>query len=87
MYYADSYLGWYTTPVISGQSPPPCSQFTYNKVASNTGILYGGCTPDGDSNIIHIAKLTKNAVVSLMCKFKVINLLLTNFLFICGHKS
>ena len=58
-------LGQYVTPVISGQPPPPCDGFTFNKVTNNSGILYGGDTPDGDSNIVYITKLMNNTVVSL----------------------
>ena len=62
-------LGQYITPVISGQPPPPCNWFTYNKVTNNSGILYGGGTPDGESNIVYITKLTKNTVVSLYTRY------------------
>ena len=62
-------IGRYVTPVISGQPPPPCNSFTFNKVTYNSGILYGGDTPGGDSNIIYITKLTKNTVVSLYTRY------------------
>ena len=62
-------IGRYITPVISGQPPPPCYSFTINKVTNNNGILYGGNTSDGDSNIVYITKLTKNTVVSLYTRY------------------
>ena len=58
-------IGRYITPVISGQPPPPCYSFTFNKVTDNSGILYGGYTSNGASSIVYITKLTKNTVVSL----------------------
>ena len=58
-------IGQYITPVISGQPPPPCHAFTFNKVTNDSGILYGGYTSDGNSNIVYITKLMNNTVVSL----------------------
>ena len=48
--------------------------FTFNKVTNNSGILYGGGTPDlehdgWDSDIVYITKLTKNTVVSLYTRY------------------
>ena len=59
------HIGQYVTPVISGQPPPACSAFTYNAITSNSGVLYGGDTPDGASNAVYISSLTRNTVVSL----------------------
>ena len=58
-------IGQYFAPVISGQPPPPCEGFTFNKFTNNSGILHGGDTSDSDSNIVYITKLTKNTVVSI----------------------
>ena len=68
-YFCFILIGRYITPVISGQPPPPCNSFTFNKVSNNSGILYGGNTPDGASHIVYITKLTKNTVVSLYTRY------------------
>ena len=34
------------TPVVSGDYPPPCDDFTLTALADNTFIMFGGCTPN-----------------------------------------
>ena len=57
------FIGKWSVPIISGQRPPPCSDFTLNKLPHNRGIMFGG---DGNLtwyNDIYIIELTSDTVV------------------------
>ena len=35
------------SPVVSGDCPPPCDDFTLTALTDNTFIMFGGDTPNG----------------------------------------
>ena len=58
------FLGEWTTPTVTGDRPPPINQFSLTPVTNHTAILFGGETPNGDSNIVYIFDFTRTSVVS-----------------------
>ena len=58
-------LGEWITPTVTGDRPPPISDFTLTSVTNNTAVLFGGITTNGFSDDIHIINFTKTSVVSL----------------------
>ena len=60
-----SCVGQWSVPIISGQCPPPCYNFTLNELPHNRGIMFGGYGGGGDTwyNDIYIIKLTKDSTV------------------------
>ena len=59
-------LGEWITPTVTGDRPPPISDFTLTSVTNNTAVLFGGFTTNGFSDDIHIINFTKTSVVSLV---------------------
>ena len=60
------FLGEWITPTVTGDRPPPINQFSLTRVTNNTAILFGGETPNGDSNNVYIFDFTKTSVVSVL---------------------
>ena len=54
------YIGKWSVPIISGQRPPPCEEFTLNKLPHNRGIMFGGYPRNND---VFIIELTNDTVV------------------------
>ena len=54
------------TPVVSGDCPPPCIDFTLIALTDNTFIMFGGYTPNGYTNSLYIGYCTKSVVVSIV---------------------
>ena len=57
--------GHWIVPDISGQTPPPCDDFTLTSLSNNRALLFGGKTPSGRDNTVYIAECTITAVVSI----------------------
>ena len=61
------FLGEWITPTVTGDRPPPISQFTLTSVTNNTAVLFGGSTTNGRvSNNVYIINFTKTSVVSVL---------------------
>ena len=60
------FLGEWITPTVTGDRPPPISQFTLTSVTNNTAVLFGGYTTNGVSNNVYIINFTKTSVVSVL---------------------
>ena len=60
------FLGEWITPTVTGDRPPPISQFTLTSVTKNTAVLFGGYTTNGESNNVYIINFTKTSVVSVL---------------------
>ena len=60
------------SPVVSGDYPPPCDDFTLTTLADNTFIMFGGLIPNGRTNSLYIGHSTKSVIVSIVYyKYKV----------------
>ena len=53
------------SPNVSGDKPPPVSNFTLSKIANEKVLLYGGRTSQGVSSELRIATVLGDSVVSL----------------------
>ena len=60
-----SLSGNWISPIVSGGCPPPCSHFTLTSLTDDTFAMFGGMTPDGDTNTLYIGHCTKSTVVSI----------------------
>ena len=55
----------WTVPTITGDRPPPLAYFSFTKIASNQGAVFGGFGPGGRSNDLRIATVSRDNVVSV----------------------
>ena len=76
-----SCVGQWSVPIISGQCPPPCVDFTLNELPHNRGIMFGG-SGVVRYNDIYIIKLTKDTVVSNLDTNLSVPLQLLNFVYL-----
>ena len=60
------FLDEWITPTVTGDRPPPISQFTLTSDANNTAVLFGGATTTGKSNNVYIINFTRTSVVSVL---------------------
>ena len=57
--------GW-SSPVVTGQAPPPCYGFTLTTVEGNRAAMFGGSTPPKVfSDDLYIVDLERHSVVSV----------------------
>ena len=57
--------GW-SSPVVTGQAPPPCSSFTLTTLEGNRAAMFGGTTPSSSwPNDLYIVDLERHSVVSV----------------------
>ena len=58
--------GW-SSPVVTGQAPPPCDDFTLTAVEGKRAVMFGGDTPSSDyySDDLYIVDLERHSVVSV----------------------
>ena len=61
-----SLLDQWITPVVSGDCPPPCSDFTLTALTDNTFIMFGGDTRSGKTNSLYIGHCTESVLVSIV---------------------
>ena len=54
------------SPVVSGDYLPPCSSFTLTALTDNTFIMFGGSTPNVETNSLYIGHCTKSVLVSII---------------------
>ena len=57
-------LGEWITPTVTGDRPPPISDFTLTSVTNNTAVLFGDAITNGLSNNIYIINFNKTSMVS-----------------------
>ena len=57
-------LGEWITPTVTGDRPPPISDFTLTSVTNNTAVLFGDAITYGLSNNIYIINFNKTSMVS-----------------------
>ena len=59
--------GEWSSPNVTGQPPPPLSQFTLTPVAERKAALFGGISGSGAvSDNLLIVELSRDTVVSVM---------------------
>ena len=56
--------GW-SSPVVTGQAPPPCEDFTLTTVEGKRAAMFGGSTESGPSDDLYIVELRSHSVVSV----------------------
>ena len=62
--------GVWSSPPTTGSRPPPCSNFTFEAIDSNRGVLFGGHTEHGRMNvyIINVQTMVCLCVVLMYIK-------------------
>ncbi|XP_011406543.2 PREDICTED: kelch domain-containing protein 2-like [Amphimedon queenslandica] len=60
-YYRISSDQW-ISPVVTGDRPPPISNFTLTPVTNSTAVMFGGLTDNGVSNKLYMISFTKTSV-------------------------
>ena len=57
--------GW-NSPVVTGQAPPPCDDFSLTTVGGKRVAMFGGSTPSSIySDDLYIVDLERHSVVSV----------------------
>ena len=60
--------GQWKVPIITGNRPPPCADFTINTLPGNKGVMFGGFTIDETAlrrvNDIFLLSFSQNTIVS-----------------------
>ena len=57
--------GW-SSPVVTGQAPPPCFSFTLTTVGEKRAAMFGGFIQSSDySDDLYIVDLKRHSVVSV----------------------
>ena len=57
-------LDQWISPVVTGDRPPPISNFTLTAVTNNTAVMFGGATDNGWNNTLYMISFSKTSVVS-----------------------
>ena len=60
-----SISGQWISPIVSGDCPPPCDDFTLTSLTDDTFIMFSGETPDGETNAVYIGNCIQYKVVSI----------------------
>ena len=55
----------WTVPTITGDIPPPLGRFTFTKISSSQGAMFGGHGLGGGSSDLRIATVSRDSVVSM----------------------
>ena len=56
--------GLWINPTVTGDCPPPCSNFSITTINNNRAVLFGGYQDGARSNDVYIGMFTKDSVVS-----------------------
>ena len=59
------FLVQWTVPTITGAIPSPLAGFSFTKISSDQGAMFGGTGPGGRSSDLRIATVTRDSVVSM----------------------
>ena len=69
--------GEWSSPNVTGQSPPPCSSFSLTQVGERRAALFGGWS---DSRALFVVELSRHTVVSVVRKqYHILNFVLVDF--------
>ena len=55
----------WAVPTITGDIPPPLAYFSFTKISSDQGAMFGGHGPGGRSSDLRIATVSRDSVVSV----------------------
>ena len=59
-------LDRWSSPVVTGQAPPPCDDFTLTTVEEKRAAVFGSLTPSGNRSVnLYIVDLKRRSVVSV----------------------
>ena len=56
-------LAQWTIPTVSGDIPPPTSEFSFTQVSSNQAVLFGGDAAGFISSELYLATVGRDSVV------------------------
>ena len=60
------YIAEWSIPVVTGDTPPPASDFTLTKISADQGVMFGGYGPKGFSSELRIVTVgSRGSVVSM----------------------
>ena len=62
-------LGGWSSLKVTGQAPPPCSDFTLTTVGEKRAAMYGGYDGSIKFNHLFIVKLGRHSVVRVITSF------------------
>ena len=80
------HAGVWNSPPTTGTRPPPCSVFSLTKIDCNQAVLFGGLSPAGWINDVHIIDL--QAMVSVYIWYSLAARLLRSHMLLlcfCAH--
>ena len=61
-----SLSGQWISSIARGDCPPPCRGFTLTSLTDDTFLMFGGITPDGETNAVYIGNCTQSTIVSIL---------------------
>ena len=50
-------IGLWSSPLVKGSRPPPCSHFSLTLTDKDQAVMFGGCTSSGRSSEAYILNL------------------------------
>ncbi len=57
--------GKWVVPEVTGEAPPPCSNFSMVSLGDNRGAMYGGFQPEAQRiSDVYVVELIKDTIVS-----------------------
>ena len=60
------FIAEWSIPVVTGDTPPPASDFTFTKISADQGVMFGGYGPNGFSSELRVATVSsRDSVVSV----------------------
>lgn len=67
-------IGTWIVPEVTGEAPPPCSNFSMVTLGHNRGAMFGGFQPEGRrlSDIFIVELTNSNIVCSHACTYVLI---------------
>ena len=56
-------IAQWTIPTVTGDIPPPTSDFTFTQISSVQAVMFGGVGPEGSSSELYLATVGRDSVV------------------------
>ena len=63
-------LGLWSSPSMKGSRPPPCVSFSLTVTDVDQAVMFGGCTPSGESSeayILHLPTMVSYLIYLINC--------------------
>lgn len=74
----------WTTPTITGDTPPPMRDFSCTKLSGEQAVMFGGFGPEGCSSDLRVATIARDSVVSMLMSLMADQVLETMLVLICA---